>query len=143
MITRAKWVAALGTLALAGGSSGVALAAIEHPGLGQYIVRISVTPKVVRGHGHAHITVEGHAAKPVDLAVYAASDRTCSATAEGEATHKTDPGHFLYRIAVNGRITPVHSTYLAHKKGTWYACAYLYTNANHSLAGAQASWREE
>ena len=141
MITRAKRVAALGTLALAGGSSGVALAGsqIEHPGLGQYIVRISVTPKVVRGHGQVHITVEGRAAKPVDLAVYAASDRTCYATAEGEATH----GHFLYRIPVNGRITPVHSTYSAHKKGTWHACAYLYTRADHSLAGAQASWREE
>ncbi len=143
MITRAKWVAALGTLALAGGSSGVALAGpvLEHPGLGANILKLSVRPEYQVQKGKAEESVEviadGHSSTAAQLEVFR-SGVTCDRSAGQEKLHG---GHLIMDPLVGGRFSDGRR--LAAPVGKHYACAYLSKPGapNDTLARAEVSWR--
>lgn len=154
MITRAKWLAGLGTLALAGGPTGLALArptptptptsTLQHSRLGQYIVRLTVPKTEVREGTGAKITAHGNAAEKVHLEVFtsrykpAGIREKCFRDAELE---KANDGHSIINRLVTGSFSSDAVTY-AKVKGTWYACAYLYATPGSTLARAEGEWRE-
>jgi hypothetical protein len=142
MIIRAKWVAALGTLALAGGSSGVAPAesAIEHPGLGTYLLRVSVEPKTVPGHKGVRITAYGDTpiTNRVHLEVFATS-HFCQPKASDESESKSS-SKLVGKEEVEGRFSRSFPDVKA-MKGDRLACAFLYMNPKVTLARAEASWK--
>jgi hypothetical protein len=142
MSTRAKWVAALGALALAGGSTGVALAGstVEHPGLGTYLLRVSVEPKTVPGHKGVLITAHGDSpiTHRVHLEVFATRS-FCQPKASDEAENPK-ASKVVGKEQVEGRFRRSFH-YTAAAKGEHFACAYLYTNPNVTLARAHGTWK--
>jgi hypothetical protein len=141
MIMGPKWIAALGALALAGGSSGVAVAGptIKHPGLGTYVVRVSVPTTPVREGSTlgADITAHGDSPNRAQLEVFASKVK-CEHSAGLE---KSKGSHLIINEKVVGRFS--HAVKYVTVKGTWFACAYLYKIGapNDTLARAEASWQ--
>jgi hypothetical protein len=146
MITGRKWIAALGTFALAAGSTGVALAAPTPPP--HLIVRITVPRDVLAGSSH-DIVVHGDARVSSSGAAHAVLDvytslglhtpgGDCPATAKEAAAQgdyrarsKLVLGPFSLRVTF---LEPGQSI----TRGYWEACAYLFFG--HTSGRAQARW---
>jgi hypothetical protein len=139
-LSRRWWISGLVTLALAVGSSGVALAGGSRPGLGTYLLRVSVQPQTVPGHLGVRITVHGHTpiTNRVTLEVFS-TKAFCQPKASDEAAYKS-PSKMVGKTEVEGRFDRSFPDVKA-ARGDHLACAYLYTNPNDTLARAHASWK--
>jgi len=137
MITRAKWVAGLATLLLAGASSGVAL------GHGSYSVSFSGVPtSAVKGQ---HLTYSVTAKTPIlkppmeaTLAVYTSGTTACAATAEGEAKLRHEgKARSAFLTKYYGEFKGSEHLPLS-SEGTHHICAYVYDVPAHTLADRHA-----
>ena len=144
MLTRATCIAGVATLALAGASSGIALAGparaprVPHK-VAPYIVILSAPTGDVAVGAKAHITAHGHAPSLVELAVFASRREQCSLNASGE---KASGGRLIIRKTVDGSFREsVEEVARQGAEGKHYACAYLYSRATQTLGHAEASWR--
>jgi len=156
MITGVKPIAGLASLALAGASAGAALAgpthaALRHPKLAAYTLRLSV-PKtqVEKDKLVAHIVAHGTASSKVTLEIFGArgpwTPESCKKNAEQEGTHApVINGHVVFtdvlkKVEVTGSFseTAMYDT----RRQTFHACAYLYNKSSptHTLAHAHISW---
>ena len=143
MTIRAKWVAGLATLMLAGASSGVAV------GNGGYSASVSVGRAPTAGwrqHDHATyvITATGPILRPpadANLAVYWSETTACAATAKAEAelrSRNQASSAFLAKYYMKYDSGTQH-LYLS-RAGTTHICAYVYHVDTLMLAKAHASF---
>jgi hypothetical protein len=139
---RAWWIAGLVTFALAGASSGVALAGptLEHAGLGTYILTVSVEPTTVPGHKGVLITARGHTplTNRVELEVYA-TRYFCQPKASDEAENPK-ASKLILKEKVEGRFSRSVNHVVA-VKGEHRACGYLFKVPDHTLARGHGSWK--
>jgi hypothetical protein len=143
MFTRAKWIAGLATLILAGASSGVALAGrtLEHSGLGANIITLSVRPEhqVQKGkvEESVDLTASGHSSTAAQLEVFR-STVTCDRSAGQEKLHG---GTLVMDPLVGGRFSDGRR--LGAPVGKHYGCGYLSKPGapNDTLARAEVSWQ--
>ena len=143
MTTRATWIAALAAVALAVGSSGVALAGptLTHRGLGTYLLRVSVEPKTVPGHKGVLITAHGDSPPTdrVELEVFATSFPFCQPQAAQEAENPK-ASKVVIKEKVEGNFSR-SVNYVAAARGEQRACAYLYKVPSLTLAHGYGSWK--
>jgi hypothetical protein len=158
-VTRAKWLAGLATLALAGTSSGVALATgpngaapKAHPTVGFTSVNVTLLPHVVKSPHRFAVQVHGHAAKLLTLDWWLVGHRPCLRTAREEANvppnylkhhfHRQVAGNFAEErhFSTTNRFPPPHADF--SRGSLYHACAYL-SEAGHTVASAAVSWRVE
>jgi hypothetical protein len=140
-LRRGWWIAALGTLALAGGVSGLALAKTP------YGVNITLKPSRVLENEPIYMEVYGIAITKTHLYV-ATSRRVCqtSARAEEALVYSREATKRLWTfVGPNqaGQTRFYHGEYFSVTgKGTHYACAYVYENVPEykDLVYAQVSW---
>ena len=133
MHIRAKWIAALATLGVAGSLPGAASA------IGFVHVKLLV-PATVRIRDGFDLGVKGHLSKPANLDVFW-SDHPCKRNAELEMVLVRERKHTVRAIhhpKVDGNFK-FHTAVISHL-GKHYACAYLYEVPKHTLASDEASW---
>jgi hypothetical protein len=136
MTRSAKWIAALATLALAGASSGVALAVEQtHPTL-----RLSVATTPVTYEEGASITARGDTALDGQLwlDVIATTDSFCEDTVMLEKVRTNHEGEVIHE-RVKGSFSRT-ATFRKRHYGRWFACAYLGRSSDSTFARARATW---
>jgi hypothetical protein len=146
-------MAGLATLALAGPSSGAALAsgrdnaaAKAHPSISFTLVKITV-PDLVKYPHQFTVRVHGHAAKPLTLNWWLVAQLPCRPTEQEEANVRLGRLKYHFRSTVHGKFDEERRFSTADKNhtfesGTFYACAYL-SDTGRPVANEQASWRVE
>jgi hypothetical protein len=141
MTTRAQWtaaLAALGTLALAGAASGVALAGGQtHPTLTLSVATTPVTySEGARITAHGDTGVDGR----LWLDVIATESNFCEPTVTSERRSRNHEGEVIHE-RVKGSFSPT-GTFRASRPiyGRWFACAYLGPDSDHTFAHARAMW---
>jgi hypothetical protein len=154
MTRRAKWIAALVTLAVVGVSSSIALA--KPP-----VVRLQVSRNAVSQGCSLEILAHGDLPKSEEVAgrvplrllvAYAPAREIGTGQKCPESVYEL--GHSYldfnrqvdYGLFVESRVIRINKTTV---KGAWRACAYLYDSvggrgnlggANHPFASAEATW---
>ena len=153
-MTRAKWLAGLATLVLAGTSSGVALAtgtngaAPKAPTVGVTRVKVALLSRPVKFPHRFAVVVEGHAAKPLTLDWWFVSKGCARTEREEEGTvpikhsHRLVDGNFAEKrdLSTTDRVPPLRGEF--SRGSTYHSCAYL-SEGGHTVASATVSWRVE
>ena len=146
---RAKQIAGLATLVLAGTSSGVAVAGRmafpPHSELDpNYTVKLEVSPTVVRLDERVALTVHTHAPHPAELALFFTGGLrgvACEQNA-GLMFHRRST-FLVFRKTVDGARSERINSIRPVGTGTHHFCAYLYKVhvRSDTLARAEASFR--
>jgi hypothetical protein len=136
MTRRAKWIAALATLALAGASSGVALAGQQT----SPTLRLSVAATSVTYEEGASITAHYDTALDGQLwlDVIATTDSRCEHTVMEERVRTNHEGEVI-RERVKGRSSST-ATFRKRQYGRWFACGYLGRSPDSAFAHGRATW---
>jgi hypothetical protein len=140
IISRAKWVAGLATLILAGASSGVAL------GNGGYGVTFTGVPKSSVEQGKS-LDLRVEATTPVGgpfayVTVFTSETTACATTIEGEFKLKSEnKARDVLGSHVDGKFARQYS-FKPERAGTAYLCAYVFKKITgmDTLADATASF---